>query len=551
MLFFLFSGFYYHESFLESDIKPIENLYASNKNFIQRLLPRDEAAAIYVKGHKIQTFSLVKTFYEARKYKCFWTKKYLPVSFADEMITFLTTVRNYGLEPSFYHLKELEELRSALILETERKQYRQMSYDFEVLLTNSCFLLMSHLSEGVLKTDTLLNENRFLTTHSDFPELLENSNDAFDCHVLLELQPKMVEYVRLQKALENYLENNELQFDSISIPDPTIDSLGCIGQTKEILFEKGYLSSKTTGNSSFVHALKQFQKASGILSDGIIGKDTRNALAMNSYDWYLKAAINLERLKWDNYQDSNFVMINIPSFQLKIYENDSIKKVYKVIVGTSYTRTPEITSRIDQIITHPVWTVPRSIAVWEILPHIKRNPNYLKTRRYYRFYNRSECAVDPNTINWKLITAANFNYKIKQDRGGSNPLGMIKFNFKSPFSIYLHDTSEKSLFDKEIRSLSHGCIRLQNPRDFLNYLLARENDSLKTDSINYFLDHTLGEEFNLTYTIPIYIRYYTCFAGDKGSIQFYKDIYLKDERLKNSFLHKDEIDPEMIATNPD
>ena len=536
ILFVVFSGFYHREISGGSDTKPSEVSYASDKNFIRRFLPRKDETDVYVRGQKIETFPLINEFYETRQYESFWTTEYLPAPFADKMISFFSSVRNFGLEPSFYRLDELEELRSELILETERKQYRQMSYELEVMLSNSCFLFMSHLKNGVLKTDTLLNDHRFSSIHSGFAEMLEKQINRNNFRELLQLQPKRYEYVHLQKAIENYLRHNELQFDSITIPDPEIDSAGCYSITREILAAKGYLSDTLQdGDSLLIDALKKFQKAYGIQPDGIVGKDVREVLAMNSFDWYLVAAINLERLKWEKFSEANYVLINVPSFQLKIYENDSVKNVFKVIVGTHWGRTPDITSKIDQIITHPIWTVPRSIAVWEILPQIKRNPNYLK-RKKYRFYDQFENEVDPNKINWDLITSGNFNYRIRQDRGGSNPLGMVKFNFKSPYSIYLHDTPEKDLFGNGIRSLSHGCIRLQYPLEFLNYLLRRENNPLKTDSINSCLNNNMGVKFNLDHPISIYTRYYTCLADSNGNLQFYFDIYQKDKELKRSFL---------------
>jgi murein L,D-transpeptidase YcbB/YkuD len=216
----------------------------------------------------------------------------------------------------------------------------------------------------------------------------------------------------------------------------------------------------------------------------------------------------------------------------------------RVIVGKPKTPTPLLNSQMNQLIVFPTWTIPASIIADEILPAIKRDPGYL-ARKGYNLYDLSGNEVDPYSVDWSKYKKG-IPYKIVQGEGLGNALGIMKFNFPNEHFVYLHDTNQRSLFRNENRSLSHGCVRVQNWEGLYQYVLsldsikAAENAGpfTRVDSIHRWLK---GEKkkrvIPLKNQLLIYFRYYTA-AGKEGKLEVYNDIYGYDgiyrERIMKS-----------------
>lgn len=225
------------------------------------------------------------------------------------------------------------------------------------------------------------------------------------------------------------------------------------------------------------------------------------------------------------------VLVNIPSATLEVHGQDSILLLSDVIVGKPSTHTPTLISEIKEIMLYPYWHVPHSIASRELLPAIKKNPGYLQ-KNNFQVLNRSGRIVDPASINWHALNASNFPYTLRQSTGCDNSLGLIKFNFQSPYSVYLHDTPWKLLFGFPKRFFSHGCIRVEKARE-LARLLLDENaiaiDTLITDSpppVHNPVPVRLAEP------VPILVLYNTAWPDSSGIVQYYRDIYRKEGKQK-------------------
>jgi hypothetical protein len=235
-----------------------------------------------------------------------------------------------------------------------------------------------------------------------------------------------------------------------------------------------------------------------------------------------------------------YIWVNLPSFYLKVIEDDTVTLKSKIVCGKPSTPTPQITSAISDMVIYPTWTVPVSIIKKEMLPGLKKNSAYLE-KKGLKLYDKNGDVVDPATINWTKYSKG-IPYKIKQGSGDKNALGVMKFNFLNPFDVYLHDTNQRYFFNNSMRALSHGCVRVQNWKELANFIAQTDSanlaigDSLSynADSINSWIAKKLRHKIPVKYKIPLFIRYISCEATN-GKLVFYDDIYDEDKNLADRF----------------
>ncbi|SHJ81689.1 Murein L,D-transpeptidase YcbB/YkuD [Hymenobacter daecheongensis DSM 21074] len=245
---------------------------------------------------------------------------------------------------------------------------------------------------------------------------------------------------------------------------------------------------------------------------------------------YQQAALNLERWRWDAIADSEYLLINIPAYELQVVAHDSVLHRRPVVVGKPKTPTPTLSSAIGYFTLAPDWHVPRSIATKEILPRLKVSPGYL-ARNNYTLYDERGRLLDPYRINWRRVTAQNFRYVIRQSAGCENALGNIVFRFENPYSVYLHDTPTRQLFAQPERALSHGCIRLEQPMQLAALLLRRDGQPLRLPSEEECARQPRPRDVRLRRPIALHVRYATC-IGENGHLRFLPDIYQRDEVIR-------------------
>lgn len=246
-----------------------------------------------------------------------------------------------------------------------------------------------------------------------------------------------------------------------------------------------------------------------------------------------QAAVNLERWRWEAMPaEPEYLLINIPAFELQAVANDSVLRRYRVIVGKPGTTTPTLSSTIRHFTLAPDWHVPRSIATKEMLRLIKKDAGYFG-RNNLTLYNTKGQLVDPLRVNWAAVTVTNFAYTIRQSAGCENSLGNIVFRFANPYSVYLHDTPARPLLASPVRALSHGCIRLEQPMALAAYLLRRGGQPVQLPSEEECANQPRPHDVRLARAMPIYIRYATCTA-ENGQLRFLPDIYQRDETLRRA-----------------
>src|SRR3954469_11756228 len=220
-------------------------------------------------------------------------------------------------------------------------------------------------------------------------------------------------------------------------------------------------------------AVKRFQARHGISADGRPGALTLKALNIPAEQRLSQLKVNLARLRaFDTKNASRFVICNIPAAQLEAIENGTVASRHAAVAGKPDRPSPDINSRIIEINFNPYWTVPVSLVRKDLIPKMQAEPDYL-TKNHIRIFDPKNNELTPAQINWFSEEAVNF--KFKQDPGDFNSLGSIRINFPSPHGVYMHDTPYKNLFGDDVRFHSSGCMRIQNVRELVNWLLSETN----------------------------------------------------------------------------
>ncbi len=484
---------------------------------------------IRVDGEIPLMISAIRELYRNNGYKPVWTHLRGLNERAEELLGMVENSREYGLEPASYHLSIIRQLQRRMEDISQLNRQSTTGVALEVLVSDAAFRLMVNLHAGYRAYDsTLLSE----TWVAALPDILSTGlmNGTLSKSIL-SVQPQFIEYLRLQSASRKFVRNNTLTDEWVDITYPNKDSVLLYGQIRSALKKYGYLNSKDF-DGNLIGALKRFQYYHGLAPDGKPGKNTIEALEQSMLYKYRILALNLDRLRKQQNDDANKLWVNIPAYRMKIYQGNKLIDTFRVIVGSPSTPTPVLSSHMNKVIANPTWFVPKSITMNEIIPKIKSDSNYLK-RNNFKLLDKDYKTVSYENIDMNDISADNFNYTVRQDRGADNSLGQLKFIFPSPYAIYLHDTPGKSLFSKDLRAFSHGCIRVQHPERLAGYILHEINADT-TDIVN-LIRTGRHREFGVNSELSIEIRYITCEADDAGRLFFYKDIYGTDKKELEKF----------------
>ncbi|MGG7447932.1 L,D-transpeptidase [Kosakonia oryzendophytica] len=276
-----------------------------------------------------------------------------------------------------------------------------------------------------------------------------------------------------------------------------------------------------------VEAVKRFQSWQGLHADGVIGQSTRDWLNVSPAQRAAVLALNIQRLRLLPGNLATGIMVNIPEYSLVYYLNGNQVLASRVIVGRPDRKTPMMSSALNNVVVNPPWNVPPTLARKDILPKVWNDPGYLERHGYtvLRGWNSKE-AIDPSMVDWATITPSNLPFRFQQAPGAQNSLGRYKFNMPSSDAIYLHDTPNHNLFQKEARALSSGCVRVNKASELANMLLqdagwndTRISDALKQGDTRYV---------NIRQDIPVNFYYLTAFVGADGRTQYRTDIYNYD-----------------------
>ncbi len=279
-------------------------------------------------------------------------------------------------------------------------------------------------------------------------------------------------------------------------------------------------------------AVQRFQYRHGLAPDGIVGANTHAAMNISVDDRINQLQINLERWRSIPHDfGSRYLMVNIPGFELRIVENDAVVRKMRVIVGKKRRQTPVMSDRITYLELNPYWNIPRKIFLKDILPRIQEDPEYLVRQgiKVFDGQQREAAELDPVYIDWGEVSYDRFPYRLRQDPSEINALGKVKFMFPNQKGVYIHDTPGKYLFDKQKRTFSAGCVRVQDPLALAEYLLTEQNwDRKKLATI---IESGQRKIIVLKNAIPVHLVYYTAWVDEEGEVNFREDIYGKDRQF--------------------
>lgn len=253
----------------------------------------------------------------------------------------------------------------------------------------------------------------------------------------------------------------------------------------------------------------------------LLKNELQNRLNLTSLQkQQLITSINFYR--WlHHFKLEKWIVVNIASATLRYYEYDSVKLEMKVVVGKPSTRTPQFAAHCNQVILYPYWNVPTSIALNELLPQFKRNPEDIDILNMQLFDAKGKI-IDHHKLNWKIYSRSYFPFQIRQSTGCDNSLEVIKFNLTSPLGVYLHDTNNKAVFLSNYRYRSHGCIRVQEPIKLSNYLVPNRIDSKFLESC---FEDQVPVPINLSKPLPVFVVYQTAEVDIKNVVKYFKDVY--------------------------
>ncbi len=280
-------------------------------------------------------------------------------------------------------------------------------------------------------------------------------------------------------------------------------------------------------------AVKRFKLRHGLKGTPVIDRRTRHWLNVPVERKILLMRLNLDRIKWLWRDEAPIrIELNIPSFRLYFYEGKHLVDTMRVIVGKPNHPTPSFHNVMKYIVVNPYWKIPESIVKQEMLKHLIRDPYYYERRGKIlkRSWDEDSERVDPGTVDWAKYRAKNKHipYYFMQVPGTSNALGKIKFLFPNGYSVYIHDTPTKKLFFRNERAFSHGCMRIQKPRELLK-VLALYNDNIDVEAIMARLGTREKKTIALKRRVPVDITYLTAYIDPYGNLNFRKDIYHYDK----------------------
>jgi murein L,D-transpeptidase YcbB/YkuD len=488
--------------------------------------------------------------YSIRNYSPIWTdSRGLPTQMATSLKALLKAADTHGLNPSEYWDADVETLYNATI----RRQDNWIT--FEMAATEALIRYASHLENGRFEPNLVDTDIKYKMREFTEYDLINNALSAGPAGLAAAMEvfaPRTERYQDLKDALVQ-LKSVRSQGGWAALKTTGVKlKLGVnsplVGQLRARLNQMGYPVSMAGGNlfdKEFDVALRNFQGLNGITVDGEI-RGTQDSEVLRVLNYSVAARLSqvemtMEKLRWlPRQMESSYIFVNLATTDFRLYADTNEVFFFKTINGQPFRRTPSMKDSITYVDMNPTWTVPRNIAIKDKLPLLKQDAGYLEKHNMRLIDVSTERTVNARSIDWQTMTPRNFTYTIQQLAGPNNALGVVKFPLQNPWSIYMHDTNEKELFEKNDRHFSSGCVRLEQPLELAAYLL-RDQPEWSLNNIKAFVPMSKNEEaretsrkVSLTKPMPVYFIYLTVEKTKEGYLRFVDDVYGQDYRLAKS-----------------
>ena len=449
---------------------------------------------------------------------------------AEALLAALRGASEHGLEPVWYGVADVEKALSPGADPAAA----------EALLTAAFVAYAGDVSTGRARANRIDSNIDIQQRQVDRTLLLKDAAEAPDFAAYLAGLPPKGDYPALQKALATWRDKRaKAAFTPLpdggllkpGMSDPRVPLLRTrLAELELPVPEAGPVADLYDDKLAAV--VKAYQETKGLTVDGIIGAKTTQSLNTSIDERIGQIVANLERRRWlPENLGSRYALVNVGDYSMVFV--DGGKRVFEslVIVGTPKDPTPEIQTVMRGFQTNPYWTVPQSISGEEYLPMLRRDPYALQSAGFKIFENwQDNTELDPASVDWNAIHPKAFPYRIRQDPGAGNALGYIFFPFNNRYGIYMHDTANRWLFTEGSRNFSHGCIRLQNPLDFVEKVFDGRNGFAK-ERVRQVIASGQQAHYAFPDPVTLYVTYRTVTAGADGTPLFRDDVYGRDRRV--------------------
>jgi murein L,D-transpeptidase YcbB/YkuD len=475
-----------------------------------------------------EDFGDLREFYRARDFRSIWTGEGNAERLSALAFRTLATAEEEGLEPSDYHLAALTELAASSASDAPLR--------YELLMTDGVLRYARDVNLGrtalkEIDNDIQLPPRAFDTARALLDAVEEDRLEEF----LTQLPPPHPEYARLREMLRDYRAiaaagDWDAIPDGFDFEDASEAELSLLHRRlaaeEPTLAEAGQPDSR----EELLESLKSFQSQNGLAPDGIVGPLTLAMLNASPAEKVAQISANMERWRWLPREfEERYVMVNAADATLTAIRAGRVELRSRVIVGAVATRTPILRADAVSVTVNPPWNVPYSIAANEMLPRLRRDPTYLQNQNIVLVNGPAD---DPHGLNvdWNNVGRANFPYTLRQEPGPNAALGFLKLEMPSPYSVYLHDTPGRNLFARPVRTLSHGCIRVDQIRPLSSWVLSGDT-AAAVEQLE--ADIAASETLNrpLSAPVPVYVVYWTVAENEDGTLGFRPDVYGRDQRL--------------------
>ena len=512
-----------------------QELYNSVKEKIRNYV---ESREIVIGGERLIASQRAVDYYTAHDFEPVWFDK----ENREELIGIIERAYVDGLDPDDYHIEKIKRLE-------KKVSGGSMSPDvfagLELFLSDAVVMYGHHLLWGKVDQSTI--RKSWDVPENPAPQSLDSLFTRYKYNKNLtalfeSFRPQHYMYEGLKKGLERYREI-EAGGGWPVIPAGEVLKPGMsdvrIPVIKQYLTVTGDYTGDSHDNTSLVYddalveAVKKFQFRHNLIPDGVVGKGTLKQMNVPVEKRIEMIRVNLERGRWVLHSlPDDFLVVNIAGFNVRRIQKDSITYFSNVIVGKLHHESPIFKGKMLYAEINPTWTVPYSISTKEMLPRLKRDAGYLKKKNLV-IMNPNGKILDPSSIDFSKYSAGHFPFIIRQEPGPHNALGQVKFIFPNKYSVYLHDTPSRSLFSREERAFSHGCIRLQKKWELLISLMD-EPEVWNMEKINKVLESKKTTRVNLPHPEDVIILYWTAGSSADGDVLFFnKDIYGRDNAVLN------------------
>jgi len=480
---------------------------------------------------KLETHAIIPQFYEQRDYSPGW----YGTDNEQQLLRELNRGVDQGFRPTDFNLPLLYQLQ-----DVARSGEPLDIAAFDLVATNAAIKLIHHMVFGKVDPsdlDNAWNFSRPVIRREPLAFLNEFLDGEGFSALMGRIDPDVAQYRQLVHALKRYRDIKHSGGWPV-VPDGTVLKPGMSDPAVAVLRERLLreaaaqgtafqtsvaAGSEDTYDDKLVEAVTTFQARHGLEADGAVGPKSFASLNRTASERVDQIRLSLERARWlmEDLAD-DFVLVNIAGARTYFIKDGTVWNT-RSVTGSAYRKTPVFRDEIQYMEFNPTWTVPASIFRKDKLPRIRKDAGYLARNNYTVVRSSDRTPVNPGSVNW---TSDNPGVTLVQQPGPSNALGRVKFMFPNDYAVYLHDTNERGLFDRNDRNLSSGCVRLEHPFEFASLLMEGQPDWSR-ERMNAILDSGKTTRINLEKPVPVLLTYWTAWV-EQGIVHFREDPYERD-----------------------